>query len=83
MKDHRGGETVTGRLPYRLTHHVNILEMNGGSYRLKRSRQAVLLLLGRSQPFCNFVVDAFAEQQSFRGPESRPRHTREWTERKR
>ena len=27
--------------PERLTHHVHILEMNGESYRLKRSRETV------------------------------------------
>ncbi len=27
------------KLPDRLTHHVHILEMNGDSYRLKRSRE--------------------------------------------
>jgi len=35
-----GSERLTGALLDRLTHHVNILEMNGDSYRLKHSRQA-------------------------------------------
>ena len=30
---------LTGALLDRLTHHVHILEMNGESYRLKRSRE--------------------------------------------
>ena len=34
-----GPERLTGALLDRLTHHVRILEMNGGSYRLKRSRE--------------------------------------------
>ena len=34
-----GSERLTGALLDRLTHHVHILEMNGQSYRLKRSRQ--------------------------------------------
>ena len=34
-----GSERLTGALLYRLTHHVHILEMNGESYRLKRSRE--------------------------------------------
>ena len=34
-----GSERLTGALLDRLTHHVHILEMNGESYRLKRSRQ--------------------------------------------
>ena len=34
-----GSERLTGALLDRLTHHVNILEMNGESYRLRRSRQ--------------------------------------------
>ena len=33
-----GSERLTGALLDRLTHHVHILEMNGKSYRLKRSR---------------------------------------------
>ena len=33
-----GSERLTGALLDRLTHHVHILEMNGESYRLKRSR---------------------------------------------
>ena len=35
-----GSERLTGALLDRLTHHVHILEMNGDSYRLKRSRQS-------------------------------------------
>ena len=37
-----GTELLTGALLDRLTHHVNILEMNGDSYRLgqRRARQA-------------------------------------------
>ena len=34
-----GSERLTGALLDRLTHHVHILEMNGESYRLRRSRQ--------------------------------------------
>ena len=34
-----GSERITGALLDRLTHHVHILEMNGESYRLKRSRE--------------------------------------------
>ena len=34
-----GSERLTGALLDRLTHHVYILEMNGDSYRLKRSRE--------------------------------------------
>lgn len=33
-----GSERLTGALLDRLTHHVNILEMNGDSYRLKQSK---------------------------------------------
>ena len=33
-----GTERLTGALLDRLTHHVNILEMNGESYRLAHSR---------------------------------------------
>ncbi len=32
-------ERLTGALLDRLTHHVNILEMNGDSYRLNQSRR--------------------------------------------
>ena len=34
-----GSERLTGALLDRLTHHVHILEMNGESYRLKRSKR--------------------------------------------
>ena len=34
-----GSERLTGALLDRLTHHVNILEMNGDSYRLKQSKR--------------------------------------------
>jgi len=34
-----GSERLTGALLDRLTHHVNIVEMNGDSYRLKQSRR--------------------------------------------
>ena len=37
-----GSERLTGALLDRLTHHVHILEMNGESYRLKRSRETVV-----------------------------------------
>ena len=33
-----GSERLTGALLDRLTHHVNILEMNGDSYRLGQSK---------------------------------------------
>ena len=36
-----GSERLNGALLDRLTHHVHILEMNGESYRLKRSREGV------------------------------------------
>ena len=36
-----GSERLTGALLNRLTHRVHILEMNGESYRLRQSRQAV------------------------------------------
>ena len=35
-----GSERLTGALLDRLTHHIHILEMNGASYRLKRSRES-------------------------------------------
>ena len=35
-----GSERLTGALQGRLTHHVHILEMNGESYQLKRSRES-------------------------------------------
>jgi hypothetical protein len=34
----RGSERLTRALPDRLTHHVNILEMNGDSAHLKQSK---------------------------------------------
>ena len=34
-----GSERLTGALLDQLTHHVHVLEMNGESYRLKRSRE--------------------------------------------
>ena len=34
-----GSERLTGALLDRLTHHIHILEMNGESHRLKRSRE--------------------------------------------
>ena len=34
-----GSERLTGALPDHLTHPVNILEMNGDSYRLNQSRR--------------------------------------------
>ncbi|MBP2444159.1 DNA replication protein DnaC [Rhizobium leguminosarum] len=33
-----GSERLTGALLDRITHHVNILEMNGDKYRLAQSR---------------------------------------------
>ena len=38
-----GSGRLTGALLDRLTHHVHILEMNGDSYRLKRSRESAVL----------------------------------------
>ena len=35
-----GSERLTGALLDRLTHHIHILEMNGESHRLKRSRES-------------------------------------------
>ena len=35
-----GSERLTGALLDRLTHQVHIIEMNGESYRLKRSRES-------------------------------------------
>ena len=35
-----GSERLTCALLDRLTHHVHILEMNGESYRIKRSRES-------------------------------------------
>ena len=37
-----GSERLTGSLLDRLTHHVHIIEMNGGSYRLKSSQQSAV-----------------------------------------
>ena len=37
-----GSERLTGALLDRLTHHVHILEMNGDSHRLKRSREGIV-----------------------------------------
>ena len=34
-----GSERLTGAILDRLTHHVNILEMNGDSFRLRQSRK--------------------------------------------
>jgi len=34
-----GSERLTGAILDRLTHHVHILEMNGGSFRLRQSRK--------------------------------------------
>ena len=34
-----GSERLTGALLDRLTHHIHILDMNGESYRFKRSRE--------------------------------------------
>ena len=34
-----GSDRLTGAMLDRLTHHVHILEMNGESYRLRRSRE--------------------------------------------
>ena len=44
-----GSERLTGALLDRLTHHVNILEMNGDSYRLAQSR-------GRPLPQCDHLA---------------------------
>ena len=45
-----GSERLTGALLYRLTHRVHILQMNGESYRLKQSRQAVTMRSASSSP---------------------------------
>ena len=37
-----GSERLTGTLLDRLTHHIHILEMNGESYSLKRSRETAV-----------------------------------------
>ena len=37
-----GSERLTGALMDRLTHHIQILEMNGESYNLKRSRESAV-----------------------------------------
>jgi DNA replication protein DnaC len=34
-----GSDRLTGAIVDRLTHHVHILEMNGGSFRLRQSRK--------------------------------------------
>ena len=36
-----GSEPLTGAQLDRLTHHAHILEVNGSSYRLKRSRETL------------------------------------------
>jgi hypothetical protein len=41
-----GSERLTGALLDRLTHHVHILEMNGESYRLRKSQQRRKAALG-------------------------------------
>lgn len=45
-----GTERLTGALLDRLTHHVNILEMNGDSYRLAQSRTRKPTDPARSDP---------------------------------
>lgn len=47
-----GSERLTGALLDRIAHHVNILEMNGDSYRLaqSRARKAAKTLLKKSPP---------------------------------
>ena len=49
-----GSERLTGALLDRLTHHVNILEMNGDSYRLnqskKRQQQTAITSSGENAP---------------------------------
>ena len=59
-----GSERLTGALLDRLTHHVNILEMNGDSYRLAQSR-------GRKGIAINQVQDRLAlAGQSAQAPAS-------------
>jgi hypothetical protein len=45
-----GSERLTGVLLDRLTHHVSILEMNGESYRLGQSREAIQKQQSRIAP---------------------------------
>ena len=50
-----GSEHLTGALLDRLTHHVHILEMNGESYRIKRSREAAGRRITHRQ-YCPFLL---------------------------
>ena len=45
-----GSKRLTGALPERLTHPVQILEMNGGGFRLKHSRQSIKARTPNSAP---------------------------------
>ncbi len=46
-----GSERLTGALLDRLTHHVNILELNGDRYRLSQSRSRATKVDARPTPY--------------------------------